>query len=90
MDGEHLERGHELKVQLPGLAPVCAIPGSKLDGKYKAQVDKKMSTGDVSAVTETAVQINPTGSWGKYQSLRSFCFLSRANRSERSVNRANH
>ncbi|KAJ3034921.1 hypothetical protein HDV00_004531 [Rhizophlyctis rosea] len=67
VDGEHLEKGHELKIQLPGLAPVCPTPGSRMDGKYKASVDAKMSTGDVSAIADTRVQINPTGSWGTFQ-----------------------
>ncbi|KAI9097370.1 hypothetical protein DFS34DRAFT_621397 [Phlyctochytrium arcticum] len=64
IDGENLEHGHELKVQLPAMAPSLQTPGSQRAGK--ALIDRKMSTGDTRADATSAVQINPTGSWGTF------------------------
>ncbi|KAJ3270030.1 hypothetical protein HK104_004998 [Borealophlyctis nickersoniae] len=67
IDGENLENGHEIRVQMPGLAPVMPTPGSKMDGKFKAVFDRKVSTGDTRGFAETAVQVNPSGAWGTFQ-----------------------
>ncbi|KAJ3154330.1 hypothetical protein HDU89_008398 [Geranomyces variabilis] len=65
VDGENLLYGHELKMQLPPVAPALPTPGSKMDGV--AALDRKMSTGSTTGNVRTEVQINPSGNWGSFQ-----------------------
>ncbi|KND00119.1 uncharacterized protein SPPG_04461 [Spizellomyces punctatus DAOM BR117] len=65
IDGENLEHGHELKIQLPTMSPALPTPGSKMNGK--AQIDRKMSTGDTTGIVQSSVQVNPSGTWGTFQ-----------------------
>lgn len=67
IDGENLEHGHELKLQLPPMSPALPTPGSKMSGR--ALFDRRMSTGETSGHADTSVQINPSGNWGKIHRL---------------------